>query len=200
MKYFSYLVVFFLISVSCSKRGYGFKENVKIEQISICYSCNHNFSTEVKHFIQNKVDSLILIYNTENHIFKLRSCNDSSENILFIKHDSLRFVSKHDIVKSSVISTLGVGLFTTLLVATNFGFAIGYIQLPGDHSMIRIGLSENLTKEEQIKEVRVFNIDYSLNKQNQLEKHWKALSNKIVHELSLMEKELKKSPKWRKFI
>lgn len=187
MKYFvSSLVVFIVFSCHPSKYSLNTKT---IKEIGICYYYNSSIPKDIQDIYKAKLDGFINEYNGENHKFKIIPCVDSSNNSLIIWHDDINFVSKKSIFKSTCISTLGISIF--VIMASNLNFAVGYIQFPGDRSNLRTNLSGNLSNMKDYKNLSIFNIDYSLNKQKNINKHWTAIEKSLKRELYKIEKEIK---------
>ena len=185
------IVYFLALTITlnaCSTTKYSIKKS-DVQDIGICYYYNPQVPKDIQDVYRHKLNSFINEYNTEKHVLKISACVDSSMNSLVIIHESTDLVTKKAIIESAVLTTFGIAVFTVMVI--NMHFAVGYIQFPGDRSRIKINLTDDIVNYRSIKDFKVFNIDYSLNRTKNIDKHWRAIAKKLRCELKVIEREIR---------
>ena len=185
------IFVSFLIITSCVSTKYDFRQDCKIEHLSVCIDYADNIDLSIKQEFDQRLKQAISQFNGQNHVFKIDFCQDITKSSLIIKVNETGLVDKKTQVKGVLVSLAGIALATSL-IATNSSILLWFGYFPRDYSVLGLKLTNDLVSKDTTYVKSISNSGFLISKQTQISNHGLELNNFLIGELKQIEKQYKK--------
>ncbi|MFN6090658.1 MAG: hypothetical protein ACK47E_18090 [Cyclobacteriaceae bacterium] len=169
-----------LILVGCgSQQKLALKVNTKIDVLGIDLQINPAINQVIHSELNKQLDDFIILYNSENHPFKIARSVDSKISSLQIRVQAVELVSPQKQATGVIVSLLGLSL-PFVMAASKSQFVNFFYYFPKTASLSELSLTDDIdgSKNRTIQK-NVYGPGFLKSPQKQISKHGVSFSKHL---------------------
>jgi hypothetical protein len=148
-----YLISLLMLVGCVPQQKLSLKVNTKIDVLGIDLQINPAISHVIHSELNKQLDDFIILYNSENHPFKIARSVDSKISSLQIRVQAVELVSPQKQTTGVIVSVIGLSL-PFIMAASKTRFILFFYYFPKAASLSELSLSSDIDGSKNSKTIQ----------------------------------------------